>query len=318
MTLLRLLILDACVLIDLLKADPSVLTTICRCVGQIHVPDQILDEVDQLDWDGAVALGLIPFVPASEVIVAATSPIRGLSLEDRTWLHAAVVGWFDCDVALKERWNDGASVTASVFDRDRYQRLHALLVGGNLEVRVVPRTVAPFLHGKAGVIERADGSKTSFIGSNNETREGWANHYELAWEDDSAEAIAWVEEEFDALWAVGIPLPVDMLNLVYHGTRDEDVYERLSERMKDRFDIFGSLPDVIEDEWIEDLAALDARLSDFIERRRAAVNAFEVRYGETVDPKGEPWERCTTVLARADVVARLSRGWAEKVLPDGL
>ena len=33
---------------------------------------------------------------------------------------------------------------------------------------------------------------------------------------------------------------VDMLNLVYHGTRDEQVYERLSQRMRDRYDIFGS------------------------------------------------------------------------------
>jgi superfamily II DNA/RNA helicase len=46
---------------------------------------------------------------------------------------------------------------------------------------------------------------------------------------------------------------VDMLNLVYHGTRDERVYERLSERMRDRYDIFGSLPDVIEDDWIENI-----------------------------------------------------------------
>lgn len=55
---------------------------------------------------------------------------------------------------------------------------------------------------------------------------------------------------------------VDLLNLVYQGTRDEQVYERLSERMKDRYDIFGSLPDVIEDEWIEDIETLDAKLSD--------------------------------------------------------
>jgi len=45
---------------------------------------------------------------------------------------------------------------------------------------------------------------------------------------------------------------VDMLNLVYHGsekpTVDEKVYAKLSARMKDRYDIFGTLPDVIEDD----------------------------------------------------------------------
>jgi superfamily II DNA or RNA helicase len=101
---------------------------------------------------------------------------------------------------------------------------------------------------------------------------------------------------------------VDMLNLVYQGTRDETVYERLSERMKDRYDLFGSLPDVIEDDWIEDIETLDLKLSGFIERKKTA-NAFDLRYSDTVDPKGEPWERCAEVLSRRDVVERMSRGW---------
>src|SRR5438477_9155764 len=49
---------------------------------------------------------------------------------------------------------------------------------------------------------------------------------------------------------------VDMLNLVYAGTRDEVVYDRLSQRMQDRYDIFGSLPDVIEDDWIDHIEDL--------------------------------------------------------------
>jgi superfamily II DNA/RNA helicase len=57
---------------------------------------------------------------------------------------------------------------------------------------------------------------------------------------------------------------VDMLNLVYQGTRDEDVYQRLSERMRDRYDIFGSLPDVIDDDWIDDIETLDQKLSEYI------------------------------------------------------
>lgn len=101
---------------------------------------------------------------------------------------------------------------------------------------------------------------------------------------------------------------VDMLNLVYRGTVDEVVYERLSRRMRDRFDLFGSLPDVIEDDWISDQATLERRLSEFIEKRGRA-NAFDLRYSDTVDPKGQPWERCAKVLARRDIVERLSRGW---------
>ena len=102
---------------------------------------------------------------------------------------------------------------------------------------------------------------------------------------------------------------VDMLNLVYAGTRDEDVYDRLSQRMKDRYDIFGSLPDVIEDDWIDDIEHLDEKLTEFIERRKAARSAFDLRYGDTIDPEGEPWEKCSKVLSRRDLEEAMSRGW---------
>jgi len=53
-----------------------------------------------------------------------------------------------------------------------------------------------------------------------------------------------------------------MLNLVNEQTVDEKVYERLSERMRDRYNLFGFLPDTIKDEWIDDIETLgEKRLS---------------------------------------------------------
>ena len=101
---------------------------------------------------------------------------------------------------------------------------------------------------------------------------------------------------------------VDMLNLVYAGTNDEKVYQVLSQRMKDRYDLFGSLPDTIEDDWIEDIEHLEERLRQYTERKKRA-NAFELRYANTVQPEGPGWELCERVLARRDVVERLSEGW---------
>ena len=54
-----------------------------------------------------------------------------------------------------------------------------------------------------------------------------------------------------------------MLNLVNEQTVDEKVYDRLSERMRDRFDLFGSLPDTIKDEWIDDIETL-AKMDEYI------------------------------------------------------
>lgn len=102
---------------------------------------------------------------------------------------------------------------------------------------------------------------------------------------------------------------VDMLNLVYHGTQDEKVYETISRRMKDRYDIFGSLPDTIEDEWIENIENLDSMMDQYIHLRKEANNAFDMRYKKTIDPDMNRWEECSRVLARRDIIDSLSKPW---------
>jgi hypothetical protein len=92
---------------------------------------------------------------------------------------------------------------------------------------------------------------------------------------------------------------------------DEKVYAKLSERMRNRFDIFGTRPDVIEDDWIEDEEKLEERLRECTERRTRA-NAFDLRYAGDVTPKGDRWELYEKVLSRHDVKQRLSRGWGER------
>jgi superfamily II DNA/RNA helicase len=102
---------------------------------------------------------------------------------------------------------------------------------------------------------------------------------------------------------------VGMLNLVYQGTRDEQIYAALSARMADVYDIFGSLPDTIEDEWIDDITTLNDRLATFTTRRDTAANAFDLRYEAKASPKDTPWEKCEKVLARRDIVQLMSKGW---------
>lgn len=102
---------------------------------------------------------------------------------------------------------------------------------------------------------------------------------------------------------------VDLLNLVYKDTRDEAVYLKLSERMKNKFDIFGGLPDCLETEWIEDFAAYEARAQTHLHLRKSIVNVFDEKWGATVFGGGEPWEECSRVLSRRDVETALSKGW---------
>jgi superfamily II DNA or RNA helicase len=110
------------------------------------------------------------------------------------------------ETALKEHWNDAPPEVEALLHRDRYRKLHDLLTSGRVEIRVVPKD-RTFLHGKAGVIEKADGTDTSFLGSINETKSAFAGNYEILWEDPSPEGVAWVREEFEALWDDSFPLP---------------------------------------------------------------------------------------------------------------
>lgn len=102
---------------------------------------------------------------------------------------------------------------------------------------------------------------------------------------------------------------VDILNLVYHGTQDETIYEVLSKRMKDRYDIFGSLPDVIEDEWIENIEELEEKMNIYMHLRKNARDAFEIRYEKHIDPDKDRWELCARVLSRRDILDALSCPW---------
>ena len=103
---------------------------------------------------------------------------------------------------------------------------------------------------------------------------------------------------------------VDMANLVYAGTIDEKVYQRLSERMQDRYDILGSLPDTIEDDWIEDIEKVEAELKSFT-KPESPADVFSLRYGDflTVDGEDRGWEVWTKVVARRDIEERLMRPW---------
>ena len=64
---------------------------------------------------------------------------------------------------LVSSWQANEHGVDVLLARERYARLHDLLSSGRMKVRVVPRDADNvFVHGKAGVIEHADG-RTSFL-----------------------------------------------------------------------------------------------------------------------------------------------------------
>lgn len=103
------------------------------------------------------------------------------------------------NASIRKEWCDGRPEEIQGQGM-RFKKLHEYLSSGKLEVRVLPNARFGLVHGKAGVITLENGTKTSFLGSVNESKTAWKLNYELAWEDSSDEAVKWVQEEFDALW----------------------------------------------------------------------------------------------------------------------
>ena len=108
---------------------------------------------------------------------------------------------------LLGRLNSTPVEAESLLNKPRYQWLYRFLSKHPNAIRVAPDDFCGFVHGKAGVIELRDGRRLGFIGSMNETRAGWQEHYEIVWSDESKEGVDWIQAEFDALWSKAVPLP---------------------------------------------------------------------------------------------------------------
>jgi hypothetical protein len=102
-----------------------------------------------------------------------------------------------------------------------------------------------------------------------------------------------------------------MLNLVNEQTVDETVYERLSERMRDRYDLFGSVPDTIKDDWIDDIQTLGQRMDEYINARKQATG-FDLRYTTALQPGDKDWRDCARVLSRRDFAVLMSAAWGSQ------
>jgi superfamily II DNA/RNA helicase len=86
---------------------------------------------------------------------------------------------------------------------------------------------------------------------------------------------------------------VHIYNMRYKDSVEDRVHDLLSERLKNITSIFGQLPDVLEDVWIE-VAQGEIEAAKKIIDNVPDKNPFEVRYNQNVSNIG--WETCSKVL----------------------
>lgn len=113
----------------------------------------------------------------------------------------------DLNETIRQEWNvNYEKLYSQINNNPIFETFYNYLKSKKIEIRLIKDDLCGLMHGKAGVITLRSGEKTSFLGSANETFQGWSKNYELIWEDNSIESIKWVQEEFEFLWSNGIPL----------------------------------------------------------------------------------------------------------------
>jgi len=102
------LILDACVLIDFVKADRSVWASITNQVGTIYVISPVVDEVLDIEDENELAeLGIIIIEPETEDAFIASAGTGATSFQDRLCMLTAKRNGFTCvtnDTNLRKLW----------------------------------------------------------------------------------------------------------------------------------------------------------------------------------------------------------------------
>lgn len=163
--------------------------------------------------EGATAYDRIAGYFSSSILEVAGEELERLSGKVRIICNSEldpldVLSARQANVALRQEWCSSCPEKKVESVPLRFVRLRDFLRSGKLEVKVLPSHRFGLVHGKAGVITMADGRKTAFMGSANETKSGWELNYELVWEDDSEDAVKWVQDEFEALWTCHEAFPL--------------------------------------------------------------------------------------------------------------
>ena len=96
-------------------------------------------------------------------------------------------------------------------------------------------------------------------------------------------------------------------NMRYKDSVEDKVHTKLSERLKDIYNIFGQIPEVLEDVWIA-MAKNDEKGAEDAINKIPKKNPFELKYEQNI-PKTEDWQSCTFVLDKSEKLKELMKGW---------
>ncbi|MFN6134167.1 MAG: DUF1156 domain-containing protein [Synechococcaceae cyanobacterium] len=96
-------------------------------------------------------------------------------------------------------------------------------------------------------------------------------------------------------------------NLRYRDSVEDKVHRVLAERLQAIHELFGQIPDTLEDVWVKVALNDEAEIAELIDQTTATRNPFDKKYSKVEDAA---WETCASVLNPISVRELIEAGWA--------
>jgi len=95
-------------------------------------------------------------------------------------------------------------------------------------------------------------------------------------------------------------------NLRYRDSVEDKVHKVLADRLQAIHDLFGQIPDTLEDVWVKVALKDEAEIAELIDQTTATRNPFDKKYSKV---QSAEWENCSSVLNPITVRELMESGW---------
>lgn len=95
-------------------------------------------------------------------------------------------------------------------------------------------------------------------------------------------------------------------NLRYRDSVEDKVHRVLAGRLQAVHELFGQIPDILEDVWVKVALNDEAEITELIDQTIATRNPFDKKYSKVEDAA---WETCASVLNPISVRELMESGW---------
>jgi superfamily II DNA/RNA helicase len=95
-------------------------------------------------------------------------------------------------------------------------------------------------------------------------------------------------------------------NLRYRDSVEDKVHKVLADRLQAIHDLFGQIPDTLEDVWVKVALKDEAEIAELIDQTTATRNPFDKKYSKV---QSSEWENCSSVLNPITLRELMESGW---------